>query len=773
MKIKELIKEDRYFLFAFLSFLFSLFLFLNIVHFHSIIFGLLFLTFYLIINSFWLENFLSKIIHLEKSISFFFGFFFLIYLLGFGGAIFVAFYKITPSFVLLVLLIVSTFSFLLNQYAKKISDRSLKNSIEENEGVDFSFLKKFWFWFFFFFTYFFSLYFLLKGKTDKFILSPWQSVSPVFFYFFFILTFLLLITIFSRLKWKVVLWLIIIYSLLLHAYLPIVYQGKFGGDKWRHLAAERYLQEEKVISPALFGEKELTYRKIGPIKIPSVFVVGNKTSYSYQWALTSEISWLTSIDVFYLDLVLGFLLWSIFLPVFLFKIGQFFSQEKTFPLLLALIPNLFYHFQLYGSITVPVGLGFLCFLFVFIFWLYFLKERKKELLVFAIFLTLTMYLNYLLYFILLIEIGILVLLLTKIFPKNEFLLEKIINFLKPAKRKKSFILLLCLTILFFILVFPLLDIFSGLTYFRNDLSLAKVANSFGFFIRKLFGFSASYLFSPLIKQGNFIYLQTEKNLTSNTLLSLVFWPFFISLFIWLFVIYGIKKAKSSLTSPVVYLLSFLLLILLIDHFVGWYLMDGVRLFCKRSDLTIAFLLAVLSAWGIFCFVKKPIKGLKKKAKIYALSLFLALGTISSYASGPEIQRVTGDELKAAKYLWQEIQKKSPPEREHFCVLANTWPLLALEAESKRRIVTGGFPVYQEYAQPERVQLFKNMSSNPSLRYLKKSLEITQSPDCYFMTEEKWWNPRKRKEILQQLEEIFGGYKKIGEVYIFYYSPEKK
>jgi hypothetical protein len=133
------------------------------------------------------------------------------------------------------------------------------------------------------------------------------------------------------------------------------------------------------------------------------------------------------------------------------------------------------------------------------------------------------------------------------------------------------------------------------------------------------------------------------------------------------------------------------------------------------------------------------------------------------------QIVTRDELKAAEYVYRDIQlKNNLNDRE--CVLANTWPLLALEMVSARKITAGGFPVYKEYSQPERVRLFKGMLRQPSIRYIYQAMDITQTQGCYFMTEERWWQTGDNVAMLENLIQIFGQpIKKIGEVYIFYYT----
>jgi hypothetical protein len=61
-----------------------------------------------------------------------------------------------------------------------------------------------------------------------------------------------------------------------------------------------------------------------------VLVVGNKNSYVNMWGLTIGLSWLLGINIFYVDLLLVFLLYSIFLPLILYKLGQWFEQNPGY-----------------------------------------------------------------------------------------------------------------------------------------------------------------------------------------------------------------------------------------------------------------------------------------------------------------------------------------------------------------------------------------------------------------------------------------------------------
>ena len=89
------------------------------------------------------------------------------------------------------------------------------------------------------------------------------------------------------------------------------------------------------------------------------------------------------------------------------------------------------------------------------------------------------------------------------------------------------------------------------------------------------------------------------------------------------------------------------------------------------------------------------------------------------------------------------------------------------AESSRRFYRAPAP----YAQPERVQLFDNLNKNPSLKDVDLALAITKSPDCYFMTEDRWIYIYRKSDILAKLNKILGPSEKIGSVYLWHYQAQ--
>ncbi|MGB9609186.1 MAG: hypothetical protein ACP5IX_01590 [Patescibacteria group bacterium] len=771
MFIFKVVRQNKCFIFTFISLICAISWFLNFQKWQLPIIYYLSFIIYAFINSILLGKILAKLLNLEKELQFFFGLFLLLFLLAFGMAMPIFFYKVTPIWLFGLLLFLTIIISLLNslKYFESNTNIQITNKSREQQGCDLS-LKELEdergikiskiFYFLFVICYLLALWFLFKSRTGSFILSPWEVIRPYYLYLWFGVALIAGLFIFSKEKiWKILL-IIILTSLLLHSFLLVVYETGFGGDKWRHLGAERWLMEGKIYSPALFGEP-IKWKQVGPIKIPEAFIVGNKNSYVNLWGLTIALSWLLKIDVFWIDLFLGYLFYSIFFPLLLFKFGQFFIRKKSFLLLLSFLPLCFSSFQIYGSITIPKTFGFLWFLFtLFFIFEAVIHKSNRGIFLAGIFTILLSYFNYILYFILIFEIIILSWLIRKIFS---------------AKNKLSRISLIVLSVLFIILFLFSLPIAD--TAVKNTFkNWAEIKNIFG---QKLLDFSQTLLFSKYISSQppnreyfNWLFTQTNQNLNRAILLKLMPWDLILTPIICLLVIWGIIRSKRWENKEISILLFTLLFITLGNQFIAINFMEGNHIFNKRLVFFTAFLIMIFLDQGIFQLIR--LKNFSQTAKIITAVLFLALLSTTTYASGPEMQTVTSDELTAAKYLWKKIKLSNLQgvQNQNYCVLGNTWPLLALEAESGGQIVAGSFPLYFEYRQPERVQLFENMNRNPSIRYLEKALEITGANECYFMTEEKWLYSFRKEEIFERLNKMLGSPEKIGDVYIWHYKATK-
>jgi len=744
----NLIKKDQYFIFTATSLLCALGWWFNFSLWRVAALYVVFTLIYLLINSSWLGQILGRAIDLEQELQFVFGLFLMLFLIGFGLAIPIFFYQLLPIYLLIVLIFLTiVISFLNRRIRRAFTGTSSLKRFDDGQGLNIS---KTWLVMFFVLCLV-AFLFLLKARTGNFILSPWQVIRPYYLYFWLAIALLAGFFIFSRAKIIKILLLIILVSLLMHAYLPVVYQTGFGGDKWRHIGAERSLMQGEPYLPVLFG-KQVSMKQVGPVRMPEVLIVGNKNSYVNMWGLTIALGWLLGVDIFWIDLLLGFLLYAIFFPLLLFKFGQLLSDKKRFLLLLAFLPICFGAFQIYGSITMPNSFGFLWFLFVLWLVLYGLKYRFDRYLVVAVILGLILsYFNYILYFILLLEIVVLI------------FLWKRLAAIKKGPARAVWWTILCLVVIGCCLIIPVADIVSQNTFNLGNLPSAG-ANLIDF-AKRLVMSQPIFPRPNNMEQDNWLFTQVTQNLNRASALKLIRWNWILAPLACLLILVGLL-ARRDKDRSVKNFLALILLIIVVNQFIAVYFMTGDHIFNKRLVLMMSFLMMVFLALGMMEWL--DLKIFASRSRLIALLVFLSLLSTTVYASGPEMQTVTSDELVAAHSLWQQISatKKTQP----YCVLANTWPLLALEGQSARQIVTGGFPVYFEYAQPERVQLFDNLNKNPSIKDVDLALAITKSPDCYFMTEDRWIYIYRKSDILAKLDKIFGQPEKIGSVYLWHYEP---
>ncbi|MCX7779100.1 MAG: hypothetical protein N2259_02555 [Patescibacteria group bacterium] len=736
MEMWPSIGENKKFLLTGLSILFLIILFFNISFWQSILIGLLFSISYFLVSGLWLGKILGKILNLDTEWRFLFGLFLLLYLIAFSLALPAVFYKITPVyFYVFLLLLTLTISFVNHFLNRKTKIQNDKLQIPKNGQDSQCFfknlklkIKNFIPYLLYSIFYIPAFLLLIKARTGQYLDSPWQVISPLYLIFFSFIFFLTVLFIFSQKKPFTILIFIILASFLLHAYLPIVHENNFGVDRWRQLGAERRLMAGQIEAPALFGGV-IKYKKIGPLQIPEVFFAANKFSYASNWGLTIGLSWLTGIDIFYLDLFLILILWSVFLPIFTFQLVNLIFKNEKIALLSSLAVLLPFPFQTDGAITLPKTVSFLFFVFALIVIFQYLKGQKK-LLPLIIFFFLILSFHYILFLILSLEIFIFGLVL-KTQPK-KICLKKIFLFL--------FFIIFSLSLIF-------LDRISETSFFQYKLSEipqvfpSKVKD----FLKKILLGQYFYYF----EQGQPLF-----PLKPN---------FFFVLFVWSLVIVGLIKSWKK--DRWIKILAIFLLILIINQFLSLSLMKNYRLLARRSSMITIFLLVIFFSVGLIELIEiKLIEKVNFKPKLITilLSVFLTIFASTTYASGPyNLGTVTRSELGVARFLWQEI-KKEPKKR--FCIFDSSWRLLALEAESG--IIAGNFPFHPiDFVQKEKDELYRQMLKNPSREILNQTLEITGAEKCFLVVNQEWL----KSEIFDKIKKFLGEPRMIDNVYFWYYE----
>ncbi len=730
------IQKNKYFIFTLLGLAIVGLWFANFKVWQNIILNILFLLLYGYMVGLWMGRILKRLGF--KRYCFVFGVFGLFFLVSFGMAIPIVLYKVFPWHLFLLLgILVLIFSIWQKKVKSLIKVSKVSFSIENK--------KLFYFWLA---LVVIGFLILIQARTGKYIRSPWVTISNVYIYVWMGIVLVLGFLAFKGISTKKFILLLIVSSLLMHCFVMIPYKAGFGGDKWRHIGAERSLMQGEVYKPTLFG-KGASYKKFGSLKIPEVLIVGNKTSYSNMWGGVIALSWLSGMDVFWIDLFLGGILFAVFLPFLLIELARFFSKKKKFLYLFLIGSMCFYPLIIYGSITTPRSFGFLLFLFLLILIMkYYSNQRPFSKLWPVLVISLPLlYLNYVLYLVLFLEI----LLLAVLFKKKKF---------------KGVGFLIFVASLLLIFSFPFLDTFKNMSWFKIGMNLKEVFNSVKEFLGQILVSKSLFPNVYGFEQDGWLYSTVGRNLSDSVLGGIVAWNIVLTPLVWLISLFGFSQSKKFKKPSLGKMFFLILVVSLFSQMIASFFMKGNHIFSKRLVLFVSFLFLIFLSWGLFRFFKSKL--FSKKAKMVTIVIFLALLSTTVYISGPKFRMVTSDEYETSKYLWQKLKDKEEP----YCVLGNTWPLLSLEAVSAREVTTGGFPYYFEYQQPERVQLFYNMNQNPSIKYLEKALSVTGAKACYFMTEKRWINYGERDWIIKRLDRIMGNHKEIGDVKIWYYEPLK-
>lgn len=519
-------------------------------------------------------------------------------------------------------------------------------------------------------------YFVIKAvPSGQYLISPWQ-VLPVYFLVIIFLALLIMFSlIFSKRKVWLILISIILTSFLLHAYLLVYVEG-FGGDRWRHLGSEKRILLEMAYQPTLLTN-DIWYQSVAGVEIPQALIAGPKISYGFGWTLTIMLAKISKASIFDLDKYLILFLWSFFMPLIAFATAWQFKSKKVYSLLAAGLTLVFYLLQYYGAQTVPISFSALYFMFIIGGLLAYLKNKDLNILLFLTSLVVLSYFGY--------SLGFIVLGLSLVWLWSLRL--------KPLKKIMMFWLLG-----FTIAIVEGLSMFSS---FNGNIAVTEIINNL--FIK------SNLLF---FEHGQILVLPN----IFSPYLALLITLFLISItLIFIFKLLKNKQAGSLFVAG-------LSLILIINFLSSWIFLDGLHTLGRRINIYLILLGLIILADGLNEFIN---------TKVRAVVVVLALSLIGllTYASGPVLEAtVTTNDTYAMKYIWSQIQGQP----KNYCILADTWPLLALEAYSAKELVAGNFPSDLDYNQNERVTLLRDFILNPSLEIIAEAMMITQTKTCFVM-----------------------------------------
>jgi len=210
---------------------------------------------------------------------------------------------------------------------------------------------------------------LLLGRTGEGVVSVWLTIPNFFLPTFFLSSLSLLVILsFAKISVGLKLALILLYSFLSHSlFLIIWYPGRYG-DPWSYLGHARYID-----STGTFFDFNWLYSRGLIIDI---------MKYRAQSALVVFFRRMFTLDIYWIHVFFTPLLWSMFVPIFFYKIAKLLAVKNTtrIPLFCAFGASLFSTLIYFGAISTTYSLGLLFLVFSIMLLLEWVKSRAKRIL---------------------------------------------------------------------------------------------------------------------------------------------------------------------------------------------------------------------------------------------------------------------------------------------------------------------------------------------------------------------------------------------------------
>ena len=559
-----------------------------------------------------------------------------------------------------------------------------------------------------------GFYFLLTSISSAKVFNPWLFlplgylvICLVFFIFNLYFTF------FGKINRKLLLIAIVFLSFLVHGYLLVAGEG-FNADRFRHLGSEYRLMENiDQVDPEIKTANWSKQEKIYGFSVYNPLINLRQFSYSFQWSWVSFLSSILKIDVYIIDLYLGWVLASLFLP-FLFYVGaKFIINSEAFALLTAQLSLLPYILIYYGAQTLPVVFGYVFFLLVMVFILSLFSDSNRRKISFVTLLILLSFFSYTL----------------------AFILSLILLFSFVVWRERKFLLIPLFFIIFFV------DLISSYSYFNINVFygrlLAVVDN---FFSLNVLFFTDRWFFSQ-----SYDWL-------------VLFWRL-LSVFIYLLIIFSFFLLLKKYQNDKVKYLIFIFFLLLINFLVAIFFLDGLLIMTRRINVFLGVVLVLLISTLIFKFLES--KPNYKLPVIFILSIFFVL----SFVSGPLTSfAVSGSEVEIARILANRIGQ----ERNNYCVLAETTILLPLESFTLREMAGGNFPIDIDHQQPELNALLEEIKIDFNPEFVDDILQVSGKKKCFLILNKEYLTPNK----ISYMSYFMGEAELIGNNYLWLIKYEK-
>jgi len=601
-----------------------------------------------------------------------------------------------------------------------------------------------------------SFYLLIASRTGE-ARTVWQVLHPAFIPTLFVTTSVLLTILFSSERTTHKMLLIIVHSILLHSFFPIVFPAGDLSGQQMVLGQTRRVFDNTILH-GLSG---------WPTRTLQIFIVEMFDGTNLQAALSTIFARMFSVDIFYVHLFLVPVLWGTFVPVASFLTTKALGGNDKASVLSSLLVSAFPYTIYFGAISVPNSLGFIFFFYSLYFMLKYLSSNNPRT---AYFMVAFSFFSFLAHYLTgVISFSLLLLALAFKSYKSEKAASSI-----TAKASLATSFLFCASLL--PLSFIYLRFFSPIvhTVFTLDklyeLPLEKIVGLF--LIGELtYGFDLKTIFLVIIG----------------------------STFALLYMIYLLHKMKKNSTREFRVHLLFLFaafLMILIDYRILKLFMDGLplneeRLWVFRDFIAVPFVALAIckmtSSLKTFLKAYSPptisITSLKTLSKTNVLRFLTLLTTLnvlipvilggwivfSLHAGYPQVAplQTTWYELEAVKYIEENTTEK-------YVVIGDIWTIYAGEMIVGIRNPRAYYFGEQDSA---RYNLFTKMRTDPSPQVMIEAMNQTGTDTtvAYFIvTEPRLGDEEFNSTVSKALQnglKVYGPPDGFGEgkLYIFYYK----
>ncbi len=553
---------------------------------------------------------------------------------------------------------------------------------------------------------------LVMSNRTFAVVTPWHSIEYWYIGLFFAATLLLGILLYYKVVGTLALGLLMLHGLLWHSFLPLTHPLIYGADGWRHIGNDAVIVAEQPVKKAVLSGGELSLvQKIDP----------GTFSYSQLWAIIAIINRLSGISLIALYAWFMPIVSALLFPLLFNELGRRLGLAERTRLLAQWLAFLPFALSSAGAFTLPVNYGLL----VFLFGMVLLAERSRRPTrwqvpvligwgVLAVF-------GYTLYLVLFWLAWAVLEVIRRIVDKQRFKQTQILGMVAV-----------------FGLCIPMFELLARYSTFQSlKQSLAGLKQLLGNFL-------ALYLANGPrphdIATGNILFNQVPSYAFVATIFTVSRWWLVAVALAWfiLMVIGWRYLVKKSELAGVWF--AGLSATLVVSYGIGRYLLAGEQVLSRRLEAVIAICFVVLAAFG-WQEVRQVWKWRQVATVVPWLFLVVMSAAITaSYTLGPDTQSISVQEYRAMEYVWQ--QEKGKPDH---CIIADTYPLLALEALSAREIIGGGFPIDQYFGQPELIRAYTQLTDHPDLGWPKKVWQATGAESCFVVVSQptddliQWFN----------------------------------